>query len=125
MRPSLSDSFSRETSLLPSCSSVLAKPSRRALGPRGPSSGTDLTHPMDRQGVRHDDVALLREGAQIDRSSLAQEQVDHSTASVADEMIVLAGLGIESGSLCVQKGGGDLTLGGGTGRVAIKGGGTE
>src|SRR4029434_5537534 len=97
MRPSLSDSFSRETSLLPSCRSVLAKPSRRALGPRGPSSGTDMTHPEHREGVTQDDVALLREGAQIDRSSLAQDQVDHSTASVADEMIVLAGLRSHSG----------------------------
>src|SRR4029453_671443 len=91
----------------------------------GPSSGTDLTHPMDRQGVRHDDVALLREGAQIDRSSLAQEQVDHSTASLADEMIVLAGLGIESGSLCVQKEGADLTLVEETVKVAIHGGETD
>jgi hypothetical protein len=77
---------------------------------------------MDRQGVRRDDVALLREGTQIDRSNLAQEQVDHSTASLADEMIVLAGLGIESGSLCVQKEGADLTLVGETVKVAINGG---
>ena len=80
---------------------------------------------MDRQGVRHDDVALLREGTQIDRSSLAQEQVDHSTASLADEMIVLAGLGIESGSLCVQKEGADLTLVDETVKVAINGGETD
>jgi hypothetical protein len=80
---------------------------------------------MDRQGVRRDDVALLREGTQIDRSSLAQEQVDHSTASLADEMIVLAGLGIESGSLCVQKEGTDLTLVDETVKVAINGGETD
>jgi hypothetical protein len=80
---------------------------------------------MDRQGVRRDDVALLREGAQIDRSSLAQEQVDHSTASLADEMIVLAGLGIESGSLCVQTEGSDLTLVDETVKVAINGGETD
>jgi len=80
---------------------------------------------MDRQGVRRDDVALLREGTQIDRSSLAQEQVDHSTASLADEMIVLAGLGIESGSLCVQKEGADLTLVDETVKVAINGGETD
>jgi hypothetical protein len=77
---------------------------------------------MDRQGVRHDDVALLREGAQIDRSRLAQEQVDHSTASLADEMIVRAGLGIESGSSFVQKEGADLTLVDETVKVAIDGG---
>jgi hypothetical protein len=80
---------------------------------------------MDRQGVRRDDVALLREGTQIDRSSLAQKHVDHSTASLADEMIVLAGLGIESGSLCVQKEGADLTLGDETVEVAINGGETD
>lgn len=72
--------------------------------------------------MRRDDVALLREGTQIDRSSLAQEQVDHPTASLADEMIVLAGLGIESGSLCVQKEGADLTLLDETVKVAINGG---
>ena len=72
--------------------------------------------------MRRDDVALLREGTQIDRSNLAQEQVDHSTASLADEMIVLAGLGIESGSLCVQKEGADLTLVDETVKVAINGG---
>ena len=75
--------------------------------------------------MRHDDVALLREGTQIDRSSLAQEQVDHSTASLADEMIVLAGLGIESGSLCVQKESADLTLVDETVKVAINGGETD
>ena len=75
--------------------------------------------------MRRDDVALLREGTQIDRSSLAQEQVDHSTASLADEMIVLAGLGIESGSLCVQKEGADLTLVDETVKVAINGGETD
>ena len=75
--------------------------------------------------MRRDDVALLREGTQIDRKSLAQEQVDHSTASLADEMIVLAGLGIESGSLCVQKEGADLTLVDETVKVAINGGETD
>ena len=80
---------------------------------------------MDRQGVRRDDVALLREGAQIERSSLAQEQLDHSTASLADEMIVLAGLGIESGSLCAQKEGADLTRVDETVKVAINGGETD
>ena len=77
---------------------------------------------MDRQGVRRDDVTFLRERTQIDRSSLAQEQVGHSTASLADEMIVLAGLGIESGSLCVQNQGTDLTLVDETVKVAINGG---
>ena len=80
---------------------------------------------MDRQCVRRDDVALLREGTQIDRSSFAQEQVHHSTASLADEMIVRAGLGIESGSLCVQKEGADLTLVDETVKVAINGGETD
>jgi hypothetical protein len=80
---------------------------------------------MDRHGVRRDDVALLREGTQIDRSSLAEEQIDHSTASLADEMIVLAGLGIESGSLCVQKEGADLTLVDETVKVSIHGGETD
>jgi hypothetical protein len=80
---------------------------------------------MDCQGVRRDDVALLRERAQIDRSSLAQEQVDHSTASLADEMIVLAGLGIEAGSLVVQKEGADLALVDETVKVAIHGGETD
>ena len=80
---------------------------------------------MDRQGVRRDDVALLREGTQIDRSSLAQEQVDHSTASIADEMVVLAGLGIESGSLLVQEEGEDLTLVDETVKVAINGSETD
>src|SRR5438445_10843893 len=80
---------------------------------------------MDRQAVRRDDVALLREGTQIDRSSLAQEQVDHATASLADEMIVLAGLGIESGSLFVQEEGADLTLIDETVQVAINGGETD
>jgi hypothetical protein len=80
---------------------------------------------MDRQGVRRDDVALLGEGAQIDRSNLAQEQVDHSTASLADEMIVLAGLGIESGSLGVQNEGADLALVDETVKGAINGGETD
>jgi hypothetical protein len=80
---------------------------------------------MDRQGVGRDDVALLREGTQIDRSSSAQEQVDHSTASLADEVIVRAGLGIESGSLCVQNKGADLTLVDETVKVAIDGSETD
>ena len=80
---------------------------------------------MDRQGVRRDDVALLREGTQIDGSSLAEEQVDHSTASLADEVIVLAGLGIESGSLCPQQEGADLPLVDETVKVAINGGETD
>jgi hypothetical protein len=80
---------------------------------------------MDRQGVRRDDVALLRQRTHIDRSSLAQEQVDHSTASLADEMIVLAGLGIESGSPCVQNEGADLTLVDETVKGAINGGETD
>jgi hypothetical protein len=80
---------------------------------------------MDRQAVRRNNVALLREGTQIDPSSLAQEQVDHSTASLADEMIVLAGLGIEAGSLCVQEEGADLTLVDESVEVAIHGGETD
>jgi len=80
---------------------------------------------MDRQGVRRDNVALLREETQIDRSSVAQEQVDYATASLADEMIVLAGLGIESRSLFVQKESADLTLVDETVKVAIDGGETD
>ena len=80
---------------------------------------------MDRQGVRCDDVALLREGAQVELSISSQEQVDHSTASLADEMIVLAGLGIESGSLPVQEKGADLALLDETVKVAINGGETD
>ena len=80
---------------------------------------------MDRQGVRRDDVALLREGTQIDRSSFAPDQVEHSTASLADEMIVLGGLRIESGSLCVQKEGADLTLVDETVKVPINRGETD
>jgi len=75
--------------------------------------------------VRRDDVALLREGAQVELSSSSQEQVDHSTASLADEMVVLAGLGIESGSLFVQEEGADLTLLNETMKVAINGGETD
>src|SRR3989442_15587353 len=55
-------------------------------------------------------------------TTLFRSQVDHSTASLADEMIVLAGLGIESDSLCVQKEGADLTLVDETVKVAINGG---
>jgi hypothetical protein len=68
---------------------------------------------------------LLREGTQIDGSSLAEEQVDHSTASLADEVIVLVGLGIESGSLCPQQEGADLPLVDETVKVAINGGETD
>jgi len=72
--------------------------------------------------VRRDDVALLREGTQVDLSSPSEEQVDHSTASLADEMIVRAGLGIESRSLFVQEEGADLTLLDETMQVAVNGG---
>jgi hypothetical protein len=80
---------------------------------------------MDRQAVRRDDVALLREGAQIELSSSSQEHVDYSTASLADEMVVLAGLGIESGSLFAQEEGADPTLLNETVKVAINGGETD
>jgi hypothetical protein len=80
---------------------------------------------MDRQVVRRDDVALLREGAQVELSSSSQEQIDHSTASLADEMIVLAGLGIEAGPLFVQEEGADLPLLDETMKVAIHGGETD
>jgi hypothetical protein len=80
---------------------------------------------MDRQGVRRHDVALLRERTQIAGSNLAREQVDHATASLADEMIVLAGLGIEASSLFVQKEGADLTLVDETVKVSIDGGETD
>ena len=80
---------------------------------------------MDRQGVRRDDVALLRERAQIDRSGSSEEQIDHPTASRADEMIVLAGLGIESGSLFVQEDGAELTLVDEPVKVAIDGAETD
>jgi hypothetical protein len=73
---------------------------------------------------RHD-VPLLREGAQIDPSSVAQEQVDHSTASPADEMIVRAGLGIESGSLSIQKEGADPAIVHEPVKIAIHGGETD
>jgi hypothetical protein len=80
---------------------------------------------MDCQVVRRDDVALLHERAQVDLSSSSQKQVDHSTASLADEMIVLASLGIESGSLFVQEQGADLPLLNETMKVAINGGETD
>jgi hypothetical protein len=80
---------------------------------------------MDRQGVRRDDIPLLCEGTQIDRSGFAQEQVDHSTTSVADEMIVPTGLGIESGSLLVHEEGPDPTLVDEAVKVAINGGETD
>ena len=75
--------------------------------------------------MRRDDVALLREGTQVYRSSSSEEQIDHPTASLADEMIVLAGLGIESGSLFVQEEGADLTLLNEIVKVAINGGETD
>jgi len=80
---------------------------------------------MNRQVVRRDDVASLREGAQVELSSSSQEQVDHSTASLADEMIVPAGLGIESGSLFIQEEGADLPLLDETMKVAINGSETD
>src|SRR4249920_3220232 len=80
---------------------------------------------MDCQVVRRDDVALLREGAQVELSSSSQEQVDHSAASLADEMIVLAGLGIEAGSLFVQEEGADLPLLDEAVKVAVHGGETD
>ena len=80
---------------------------------------------MDRQIVRPDDKALPCEGAQIDLSSASQEQVDHSTASLADEMIVLARLGIESGSLFVQEEGADLAFLDETVKIAINSGETD
>jgi len=80
---------------------------------------------VDRQVVHRDDVALPREGTQVCLSSASQEQVDHSIASLADEMIVLAGLEIESGSLFVQDEGADLTLLDETVKVAINGGETD
>jgi hypothetical protein len=80
---------------------------------------------VDRHVVRRDDVALLREGTQVYLSSSSEEQVDHATASHADEMIVLAGLGIESRSLFVQEEGADLPLVDKTVEVAIHGGETD
>src|SRR5881296_1671746 len=55
--------------------SLVVTPPRGGGGPT--SSGTDLAHPMDRQVVRRDNVAALRERGQ--------------------EMIVLAGLGVVPG----------------------------
>jgi hypothetical protein len=80
---------------------------------------------MDRQGVRRDNVALPGERTQIDRSRWPKEQVDHSTASLADEMIVRPGLGIESGSLCVQEEGADLPVVDETVKAAVHGGQTD
>ena len=60
--------------------------------------------------MRRDDVALLREGTQVEVSSSSQEEVDDSTASLTDEMIVPAGLRIEPGSLFVQEESADLPL---------------
>jgi len=75
--------------------------------------------------VRRDDVALLREGAQVELSSSSQEEIDHSTASLADEVIVPAGLGIEPGALFVQEEGVDLPLLDETVQIAIDGGETD
>jgi hypothetical protein len=81
---------------------------------------------MDRQVVRRDNVAALRERSQVYPSSAPlEEQVDDSAASLADEMIVLAGLGIESGSLFVQDDGADLALLDETVKVAIHRGETD
>jgi len=74
---------------------------------------------MDRQVVRRDDVALLGERTQVYPSGPPEEQVDHSTASLAHEMIVLAGFGIEPGPLFVQEDGADFALLNQTVKVAI------
>src|SRR5207249_11345070 len=66
-----------------------------------------------------DDVALLRERSQINLSSSPQEQVDHSAASLADEMIMLAGLGVVSGCLLIQEQRADLALLDETVKVAV------
>ena len=58
-------------------------------------------------------------------SSSSQEQVNYSTASLADEMIVLPGLWIESSSLVVQQEGADLTLLDETVKIAVHGGETD
>src|SRR2546422_5258703 len=94
---------------------------RRTRGPGKPTSrGRGRTHSMDRQVVRHDDVAVLRERGQIYPSSGApQEQVIHSTASLADEMIVLAGLGVVPRSLSIQEERADFALLDETVKVAI------
>src|SRR5438552_4190235 len=84
-----------------------------------------FTLPMGRQVRRRDDVALLREGTQVDLSSSWEEQIDHPTASRADEMIVLACFGIESGSLFVQEHGADLPLLDEAVKVAVNGGETD
>jgi hypothetical protein len=76
---------------------------------------------MDRQVVRRDDVALPRERAQVELSGSSQEHVDHPTASLADEVIMLAGLRIESGALSVQAEGADLPRLDETVKVAING----
>ena len=80
---------------------------------------------MDRQVARRDYVALLHEWTQVYLPRSSQEQIDHSTASLTDEMVVLVGLGIESGSLFVQEQGADLTLLDETVKVAINGGETD
>jgi hypothetical protein len=80
---------------------------------------------MDRQVVRRDDVALLREGTQVYLSNSSEEQIDHPTAPLADEMVVLAGLGIKSDSLFVQEEGADLALLDEIVKVAINGGETD
>ncbi len=80
---------------------------------------------MDHQVARRDHVALLHEPTQIYLPRSSQEQVDHSTASLTDEMIVLVDLGIESGSPFVQEQGADLSLLDETVEVAINGGETD
>jgi len=74
---------------------------------------------MDRQVVRRDDVTLLRKRSQIDPSSSPQEQVDDAAASLADEMIMLAGLGVVSSCLFIQEERADFALLDETVKVAI------
>ena len=69
--------------------------------------------------MRRDDVALLRERSQVYPSSSPQEQVDHSTAFLADEMIMLAGLGVVSSCLFIQEERADFALLDETVKVAI------
>ena len=80
---------------------------------------------MDSHVVRRDEVALPRERTHVYLSSSSQEKVVHSPASLADEMIVLAGHWIESGALLVQEESADLPLLDETVKVAIDGGETD
>jgi hypothetical protein len=59
--------------------------------------------------VRRHDVSIFREPSQVDPSSPLQKQVDHSAASLANEMIMLTGLGVVSGCLFIQEEGTDLS----------------